>query len=92
MVASFLELLEVATEPFLEEGIYDFGATDLAPRAREAALQMFLKHGLVRPPPAETLFIQRKLGGTFLLCARIRARVDVASLAKPYLDRFLSES
>lgn len=85
LVKSFLGLLEVATEPFLEEGVYDFGATDLAPRAREAALQMFLKYGFVRPPPVDSLFIQRKLGGTFLLCARLRARVNVRELLIPVL-------
>ena len=85
MVRDFLGLLQVATEPFLEEGIYDFGATDLPARARESGLQMFLEHGFVRPPPAETLFIQRKLGGTFLLCARLKARVDVRSLLEPIL-------
>lgn len=85
MVRSFLELLQIAMEPLLEEGVYDFGATDLAARARDAGLKMILQHGFVRPPPAETIFIQRKLGGTFLLCARLRARVDVRSLLAPVL-------
>ena len=88
MIADFLVLLEVATEPFLEEGVYDFGASDLPPRAREAALEMFLKHGFVRPPPAETLFIHRKLGGTFLLCTKLKARVDVRELIEPLLEKF----
>jgi predicted unusual protein kinase regulating ubiquinone biosynthesis (AarF/ABC1/UbiB family) len=85
MVGSFLDLLRVILEPLIEEGVYDFGETDLAARAREAGLRMFLEHGLVRPPPAETIFIQRKLGGTFLLCARLKARVDMHALLAPVL-------
>jgi predicted unusual protein kinase regulating ubiquinone biosynthesis (AarF/ABC1/UbiB family) len=86
MTRSFLGLLRIAMEPLLEEGIYDFGETDLAARAREAGLAMFLEHGFVRPPPAEMLFIQRKLGGTFLLCSRLKARVDIRSLLEPVLE------
>ena len=32
-------------------------------------------------PHVETLFVQRKISGTALLCARLKARVDVRGLA-----------
>jgi aarF domain-containing kinase len=31
-----------------------------------------------RTPPPHLLFLQRKFAGTFLLCARLRARVNPA--------------
>jgi hypothetical protein len=38
-------------------------------------------------PPAETLFLQRKIGGLYLLATRIGARVDIAGLARRFADR-----
>ena len=37
------------------------------------------------PPPPETIFLHRKLVGTFLLLARIGARVDARALVLPFL-------
>ena len=80
--AALLDLLELATEPFRHQGPYDFGVSDLPLRAREAATRLAFRHGLRNPPPPDVLFVQRKIGGTFLLCARLRARVDVRGLAE----------
>jgi hypothetical protein len=38
-----------------------------------------------RVPPPETMFLHRKLVGSFMLCARIGARVDVQKLISPFL-------
>ena len=35
-------------------------------------------------PPADTLFVQRKLGGMYLLAARLEARLDVEALLAPW--------
>jgi hypothetical protein len=43
----------------------------------------------MRAPPPETIFLHRKLAGTFFLCARIGARVDTHALAAPYLGEGL---
>ena len=34
-------------------------------------------HEFQRIPPADVIFLHRKLAGMFLLCTRINARVDV---------------
>ncbi len=49
-------------------------------------MALVFEHGFWRPPPPETLFLQRKLGGTFLLCTRLRARVDARALLEEALD------
>ena len=41
---------------------------------------LFFGAGYARTPPPDLLFLQRKFAGTFLLCARLRARVDVAAM------------
>jgi predicted unusual protein kinase regulating ubiquinone biosynthesis (AarF/ABC1/UbiB family) len=85
-VEGLLDLIDLSTEPFRHAGAYDFGASDLPARAREMSCSLVLRHGLLRPPPPETLFLQRKLGGTFLLCLRLRARVDARALLEATLD------
>jgi predicted unusual protein kinase regulating ubiquinone biosynthesis (AarF/ABC1/UbiB family) len=82
---AFLDLLVLATEPFRHAGPYDFGASDLPARARSSSISLVFEHRFWRPPPPATLALQRKLGGTFLLCGRLRARVDARALLEEVL-------
>ena len=77
-----VDLIVLACEPIFAIGPYDYGATDLASRTRDAALALAFERGLVRPPPPEMIFVHRKIGGTFLLCAQLGARVDTAALVR----------
>jgi predicted unusual protein kinase regulating ubiquinone biosynthesis (AarF/ABC1/UbiB family) len=81
-----LDLILLATEPFRCDGLYDFGRSDLPARARQGSMHLVFEHGFWRPPPPQTLFLQRKIGGTFLLCARLRARVDARALLERALE------
>jgi len=47
---------------------------------RDLGFDLAFKRGLLRSPPPETIFLHRKLVGSFLLLARIGARVDARSL------------
>lgn len=85
-VAGLLQILDQACEPFATEGVYDFGRSTLLARLRELSLDLAFRKGFLRPPPPETLFLHRKLGGTFLLCARLRARVPVRDLITRHLE------
>ena len=58
----------------------------MAPRLREAGLKLGLDRDFWHIPPIDTLFLHRKLGGLFLLAARLKARVNVRQLALPYLQ------
>jgi predicted unusual protein kinase regulating ubiquinone biosynthesis (AarF/ABC1/UbiB family) len=80
-----VDLLEASCEPFAARGAYDFGSSTLAERLRNAAIALAFEAGHRRPPPPETLFLQRKFAGTFLLCARLRARVALRELAEAAL-------
>jgi hypothetical protein len=72
--------------------VYDFGRSRLAARVRDAGFDLVVRKGFMRAPPPETIFLHRKLGGTFLLCARIGARVDTHALVAPYLEGGLEEA
>ena len=84
---AFVDFMLLAAEPFRRSGHYDFSQSNVPVRAREAAAQLALRHGFVQPPPPDVLFLQRKLGGSFLLCARLGARVEVRTLLEEALER-----
>jgi predicted unusual protein kinase regulating ubiquinone biosynthesis (AarF/ABC1/UbiB family) len=72
---AFIEICELFAEPLRHEGPYDFAASDLAQRVRDRGFEAMTDLHFVQPP-AETLFLHRKLAGSFLLCAHIGASVD----------------
>lgn len=80
-----IDLFEIACEPLRHPGAYDFGTSDLALRLRDAGLKLSMERDFWHTPPADALFLHRKLGGLYLLAARLRARVDVSGLVAPYL-------
>lgn len=84
-VDGLVDFFLIACEPFRHRGLYDFGNTDLPPRVRAAGVEVTARRGLLRPPPPDTLFIHRKLAGTFLICARLGARLNVHSLLATHL-------
>jgi len=86
-VRLFVELFLIGFEPFRHRGAYDFAGSTVPARVREVALELAFGHGFFRPPPPDTVFLHRKLAGMFLLCARLRARVDVRALLTAALDR-----
>jgi predicted unusual protein kinase regulating ubiquinone biosynthesis (AarF/ABC1/UbiB family) len=63
----------------------DFGRSDL-PRRLQAMGEDLARQGYAPDQaPPEAMFIQRKLGGTFLLCHRLRATVPIGDLVAPYV-------
>lgn len=80
-----LSMMRMAGEPMRHAGAYDFGASDLFSRMFAAGQAQYFNEGFSRAPPAELMFLQRKFIGTFLLCTRLRARVDVAAIFEEWL-------
>ncbi|KQN04073.1 ABC1 kinase family protein [Sphingomonas sp. Leaf25] len=62
-------------------GPFDFGDRAFAPVVREEAKALVADRATWHVPDVETLFVQRKVSGTALLAARLKARVDVRGLA-----------
>jgi hypothetical protein len=63
------------------EGPFDFGDRAFVPVLREEAKAMLADRAAWHVPPTDTLFVQRKVSGTALLAARLKARVPVRELA-----------
>jgi predicted unusual protein kinase regulating ubiquinone biosynthesis (AarF/ABC1/UbiB family) len=81
-----LDLFAQACEPLRFKGAYDFGNTSLASRIRDMGMALSMEQGYWHTPPADALFFHRKLGGLYLLAAKLRAKVDVQSLFTAYLQ------
>ena len=84
-VAPVADLMIMITEPLRGRGFYDFAKSDLAERARDLGMEIVFRRGMRRPPPPEMVFVNRKLGGTYLLCAKLGARLRVAEMAARYV-------
>jgi hypothetical protein len=84
-VRAAVDMILLVCEPLCHRGRYDFAASGLAARARALAFELAVRRGLLRAPPPETMFLHRKLAGSFLLLARIGAKIDARALVLPFL-------
>jgi predicted unusual protein kinase regulating ubiquinone biosynthesis (AarF/ABC1/UbiB family) len=82
-----VDMVSIAAEPARFPGAYDFGASDLSERLSQHVMSMHTEQGFGRLPPPDLLYVHRKLGGLYLLLKRLKARVPIAELIAPYLDR-----
>ena len=76
-----LLLARLATE---DGGLVDFADRCLVAELRRLAAPLLADRGSWHVPPAETLFVQRKIGGTAQLCARLEARLPLLDLLSRY--------
>jgi predicted unusual protein kinase regulating ubiquinone biosynthesis (AarF/ABC1/UbiB family) len=86
-VQAVVDVIFLVCEPLRHFGRYNFPKSDLPSRVRALGLDLAFRRGLLRPPPPATIFLHRKLVGSFLLLARIGAHVDARALVLPYLPR-----
>jgi len=84
MVRNAVDIIQLVCEPLAHRGSYDFAASGLFVRARDLSLKVLLGQGLRSPPP-ETMFLHRKMLGTFLICTRFRACINVHALVERFL-------
>lgn len=82
-----LDIFDQACEPLRYEGDYDFGKSDLAARIRDSAMVLGLDRDFWHTPPADALFLHRKLGGLYLLAVKLGARVNVRALLEEHFQR-----
>ncbi|MEM6421675.1 MAG: AarF/UbiB family protein, partial [Pseudomonadota bacterium] len=80
-----LDMMEAAALPFRRPGPFDFGADRTARDLREAGLDLAFDREFEDIVPMDTLYLQRKVAGMYLLARRLGARVDVRALALPWL-------
>jgi len=82
---TMVDMFEMSMEPLKRPGAFDFAQNDLAMRMRDAGMELGADRDFWHIPPMDTLFMQRKFGGVYLLASRLKARVDLRSIIEPYL-------
>ncbi|MBN2865723.1 MAG: AarF/ABC1/UbiB kinase family protein [Thiotrichales bacterium] len=75
--AAVIELFQQACEPIQFKGEFDFGTSDLPARIKDKGMALSMELDYWHTPPADALFFHRKLGGLYLLAAKLKARVNV---------------
>lgn len=78
-------MLDVILAELNKPGAFDFGDRAFVQVIREEAMVMAQDRATWHVPPVDTLFVQRKVSGTALLCARLKAKVDVRAELTAYL-------
>ena len=80
-------MFEVAMTPLREDTPFDFGSSDLLQRLRDMGLAIGNDRELVHVPPAATLFLHRKIGGMYLMAAKLRARIALRPMVEGYCGK-----
>lgn len=73
-------ILDVVLAEINRPGAFDFGDRGFVETLRDEAIGIAKDRDSWHVPPADTLFVQRKISGTALLAARLKARVDVRAM------------
>jgi predicted unusual protein kinase regulating ubiquinone biosynthesis (AarF/ABC1/UbiB family) len=80
-------MIQVILENLNRPGPFDFGDRAFVGVVREQGMEMARDRSTWHVPPADTLFVQRKISGTALLAARLKARVDMRTMVQHQLSR-----
>ena len=79
------EMIDIIIAEMTRPGAFDFGDRRFVAVLRDRGMDVAADQRAWHVPPADILFTQRKISGTALLAARLKARVDVRSLVAPYI-------
>ncbi|MEL7177907.1 MAG: AarF/ABC1/UbiB kinase family protein [Pseudomonadota bacterium] len=80
-----LRMMQLVFAALSDSETFDFTRTDLSDAMNREG-RALAEEGFVPPPlPMDVLYLQRKFGGMFLLCARLKAQVQVKALIESYL-------
>jgi predicted unusual protein kinase regulating ubiquinone biosynthesis (AarF/ABC1/UbiB family) len=81
-----IQMFKTAMAPIRQETPFDFGRSDLLERVRDMGLAIGNERELSHVPPAETLFLHRKIGGVYMIAAKLRARVALRPLVEAWFS------
>ncbi len=82
---SFDTIIGVILAELSKPGPFDFGDRRFIKTIRQEGMTMAQDRASWHLPPADILFVQRKISGTALLAARLKARVDVRAMVEAKL-------
>jgi predicted unusual protein kinase regulating ubiquinone biosynthesis (AarF/ABC1/UbiB family) len=78
-------MIDVIVAELSRPGPFDFGDRAFVGVLRDHATTLAMDRDTWHVPPIDTLFVQRKISGTALLAARLKARIDVRAMIEATL-------
>lgn len=85
-------IIAVIDDALGKSGPFDFGDRAFVPIVQAEASVLVGDRATWHVPDVETLFVQRKISGTALLGARLKARVDIVGLAQAAMTSRLART
>lgn len=86
MEDAHIDAVMILGEIFTTDGEFDFGTQRTTKRIADL-VPVMVAHRLC-PPPEEIYSLHRKLSGVFLLCSRLRAKLDCKPLFSRIVDNY----
>ena len=80
-------MFNTAMDPLRQKTLFDFGQSDLLERLRDMGLAIGNDRELAHVPPAATLFLHRKIGGMYLMAAKLQARIALRPMVEAYCGK-----
>lgn len=85
MKESFCKSLIAASEPFKKDEPYDFAAQKITETVYVYMPAMMRNR--LKQPPIEVYSLHRKLSGAYLMCIKLKAKVNVRKIFKEVLNQ-----
>lgn len=79
-------MIDIVLTELARPGLFDFGNRAFLVALREEAKRLAEDRATWHLPPVDTLFVQRKVSGTALLCARLEAKADLRAMIGRHRD------
>ena len=79
-------LFQMACEPLRHSGEFDFENSSLAKNVSLAGRELSFKQNYWHTPPADALFLHRKIAGLYLIATKLKAKINIQNIIKPYID------
>jgi len=77
-----LRMFMVAMGPVRQHSPFDFGTSDVLEQLRDMGVAIGADRELAHVPPPATLFVHRKIGGMYMMAAKLRARIALRPMVE----------